>query len=130
MCSVEVRYEEAQPLVVLPVGLLAQVFAPAAGLLSIVPSTDAGRAASTACPRISPIRLRARRAGPVTATFKLNREARRLLRARKRLRVTLRMSFTPTGGRRTTRTARIVLRDTAKPRTCRPSRTVRCARRP
>jgi hypothetical protein len=72
-------------------------------------------------PAFSPIRLRTRSAGWIRLHFKLSKAAAKTLRRRHKLRLSLRLTFTPVNGPAVTRTATLTLytpRCSRKPKRC------------
>lgn len=104
-CIGDLGIEPAKPLAAAASGLTGQVNAPAPGVVSVAPAIvgagTASAAAKASRPAIAKVRKRVTRRGPVAISFTLNRAAKRLLARRKKLVVSLRTTFTPTGGGKT-----------------------------
>jgi uncharacterized repeat protein (TIGR01451 family) len=117
-CSVELKIEPAVPLSAAASGTSASVYAPAAGTVAVDGSGSTGArtaAARRGSLRITPARKTATRSGPVAFKLKLNAAAKRVLRRRGKLRLALRVRFTPRAGAPLTRTQKITLTRAHKP---------------
>ena len=126
-CDGELRIDPAAPLETVATGSLAQILAPGPGKLTlgsvVRKAGGASSAARSARPRLAPVRRSVAGEGPVTVKLKPNSAARRVIKRKKRLRVSLRVSFTAPGRRPLSRTTRVTLTPRAKgPRRCRAPR--------
>jgi hypothetical protein len=113
-CQADWQIGPADPLDTVPVGATTvQVYAPAAGQLTLSPGklfvAHHAAAAARMTARIAPARIKVKHPGAVTIRLELNSAANRLLHRARHLRVTLRLTFTPTHGAkvRTSRTVTI-----------------------
>jgi hypothetical protein len=120
ICEADWKIGPADPLATVPVGTTTiQVNAPAAGQLTLgagkLHVANPAAASAHQTPRIAPAHITAKHAGAVTITLKLNGAATRLLHHARHLRVTLQLTFTPTGGT-TVRTTRKITITAPAPR--------------
>jgi len=130
-CTATLTISPATPLQPLAVGQAVEVYAAGAGVLATIATIGSPSRSSAAParrrparPQIAPVRLDISRAGPVALDLKLNTAARKLLRRKNKLAVTLRSTFTPTSGTPMTKTSRVTLKQPSP-----AARTQRCVSR-
>ncbi len=127
-CSGDLKIDPAAPLETVASAVSAQVIAPGAGLLEIFGSARfkklrrVSSAARARRPRIVPVRKRVSIEGPTTVRLKLNAPARRILKRRKKLAVSLRVTFTEAGARPLSKITRVTLTPRAKRPSCKNPR--------
>jgi len=112
-CDAEWRVEPSPSYSAVATGPAVQVQLPSAGVLLAVTSlrfkASQASAVAAAAPKIESVRTTVPRAGVVTLRPKLNTEAKRLLARRRKLPVTVRLTFTPTAGAPVTTTQHVTL---------------------
>jgi hypothetical protein len=118
-CTVRMGVKPAEPFdIVGGGGRQAGMFAPAPGRLTVAPAPSAKsrmRAAARRKPPFTTIRRSVTEPGWVTLQPKLSRATAAALKRRRKLRLSVKVTFVATDGERTVRTDRVTLRD----RTCR-----------
>lgn len=115
-CKASLTIEAAAPLV--PVGVPggAHVFVPGAGTLSVTPGGGLGGRSATASARRAPVFKAIKKTvtapGAVPLTFKLSSAANKTYKRKRRLPLSLKVTFTPAGGvgAASTRTVKVALR--------------------
>ena len=120
-CGYTMEIRTADPLDTRTQGEEVSVYVTAAGTLTATPpgpSRPRISAAAVRKPRPTPlfrsVRKTAKRAGPVTFKLALSRSARATLARRRKLALTVRLSFKPKTGKTTTRTVKLTLRPLPK----------------
>jgi hypothetical protein len=119
-CTVTLKVEPAKSLALEPLnGTSTSLFAPGAGKLTVTGTSASGTgAAGRRKPRkrqaIRPIRRTTKGPGRVKLKLKPTARVKKALRRKRRVKLRMRITFVPTGGRRTVRTQKITLKP--KPR--------------
>jgi uncharacterized delta-60 repeat protein len=119
-CGLTIEIRAADVLDATTQGESFSVYVTGAGTLTAAPAGSSRARISAAAnkPKPRPLfrttRKRAKRAGPVTFKLALSKGARSTLRKRKKLALTLRLTFKPTSGKTTTRTVKLTLRPPPK----------------
>jgi hypothetical protein len=131
-CDITLKIEPIKPFTVTVSGTGGTTYMPGPGALTIAAGKTGSRALRATKPAkrtpavFKTIRRTVKAAGPVAFKLTLSKAAKRQLLRRHRLVVTLRQTFTPTGGSAKTTTKRVTLRTPAKRLTAKQVLQARC----
>ena len=114
-CTAETTITAAPAAGVVPQGTNVSSYAPGPGTVDVAPAGASVRGAALTSAKSTPafkkLRKTAKAAGPVTFSLKLSPAARKKLARKKRLVVSIKVTFTPKGGgKKVTKTTKVTLR--------------------
>jgi hypothetical protein len=122
-CNISVTIEPTATLETVTYGETVAVFVTEDGTIDLTPGSS-GRATAAASkkkpktsPAFKPIRKKVKTAGPVTFKLALSKEAAKTYKAKGKLRLTIRQTFTPTKGKKISKTRKITLIKPVVPKT-------------